>query len=304
MKRYDIAAIGSGNIDIILSVPSAPEKGGKVVGKQLGCQVGGTVANSACVMGRLGLKVTSASCVGDDSYGHDILRDLKNFNVDCTFVHQIPDHKANIAVIFIDDTGEKSLIYAPGNSREWDDAYADQAISQSSYLYTMPSDIRKFKKLAECARRSNTKVVVDIEPHIASSNEVLDTILSLSDIIIFNQAGFITGYDIKPDIRSLQKIQKKYNLDALVVTLDADGVIAVTEYESESFGIFNVPVVDTTGAGDTFNGAFIYSLIKNKSLKSALEFASATAAISITALGAKGCLPTAEEVNNFIKAYK
>lgn len=304
MKKYDVTAIGSGNIDLILSVPSAPEKGGKIVGKQLGRQVGGTVANSACVMGRLGLNVTSASCVGDDSNGQDILNDFKKFNVDCNFVSQIPGHKANIAVIFIDDTGEKSLIYAPGDSREWDDDYADQAISQSRYLYTMPSDVQKFKRLADCAHQSNTKVVVDIEPHIASSQEVLNTILSLSDVVIFNQAGFIAGYDLKPSLEKLKDLQKRYDLDALVVTLDADGVMAVTEHESERFDIYNVPVVDTTGAGDTFNGAFVYSLVKNKSLKTALQFASATAAISITALGAKGNLPTAEEVNNFIVNYQ
>lgn len=304
MKQYDVAAIGSGNIDIILGVPAFPEKGGKIVGKLLGKQIGGTVANSACVMGRLGLNVASVSCVGDDSYGKEISSDFEKFNVDRTFIREIPGHTANMAVIFVDYSGEKSLIYAPGDDREWDDEYASLAIEQSRYLYTMPADIEKFQKLAECAHKSKTKIVVDIEPHIASTPERLHTILSLSDIAIFNQAGFLVGCGEKPEIENLRRLQQKYQLDAVVVTLDADGVVAVTEYESEQLSCFDVSVVDTTGAGDTFNGAFVYSLVNNMSLHSALEFASATAAISITALGAKGNLPTAKEVNAFIDTAK
>lgn len=304
MKLYDVAAIGSGNIDIILGVPAFPEKGGKIVGKLLGRQIGGTVANSACVMGRLGLNVTSVSCVGDDSNGQDIANDFKKFNVDCSFVREIAGHMANMAVIFVDDSGEKSLIYAPGDSREWDDEYASLAIAQSHYLYTMPADIEKFQKLADCAHQSGTKIVVDIEPHIASTPERLNTILSLSDIAIFNQAGFFVGCGKTPEVENLRSLQQQYQLDAVVVTLDADGVIAVTEFESEQLPCFDVPVVDTTGAGDTFNGAFVYSLVNNMSLRSALEFSSATAAISITALGAKGNLPTTEEVHAFINTAK
>lgn len=304
MKSYDVAAIGSGNIDIILEIPAFPDKGGKIVGKLLDRQIGGTVANSACVMGRLGLHVTSASCVGDDANGRDIINEFKKFNVDCDFVRQVPGHIANLAIIFVDSSGEKSLIYAPGTNIEWDDEYAYQAISQSHFLYTMPADINKFEKLVKFARRSKTKVVVDIEPHIASTPERLSTILTLSNIAIFNKAGFIAGCNMEPEIDNLRQLQQQYQLDAVVVTLDAEGVVAVTENESENFPCFNVPVIDTTGAGDTFNGAFIYSLIHNKPLRSALEFSSATAALSITKLGAKGHLPTADEVDYFIRTYE
>lgn len=301
MKIYDVAAIGSGNVDIILGVSSFPEKGGKIVGKMLGQQIGGTVANSACVMGQLGLQVTSVSCVGDDSHGHDILNDFNKFNVNCDFVRTIPGHAANVAVIFVDDTGEKSLIYAPGDAREWDDEYAKLAIEQSRYIYTMPADMEKFNKLANYAHKSDTKVIVDIEPHIAGTPERLDAILKQSNIVIFNKAGFITGGGGEPEIENLKRIREKYQLDVIVVTLDAEGAVAVSKTENKEVSCFNVPVIDTTGAGDTFNGAFIYSLIKSDSIYPAIEFASATAAISITALGARGHLPTVQEVESFIK---
>ncbi|MDN7365989.1 PfkB family carbohydrate kinase [Escherichia coli] len=78
MKKFDVAALGSGNIDIFLSIPSLPTRGGKVVGTRLGEQAGGTVANSACAMGQLGLNVVSVSCVGNDHQPRSFLMDLKN----------------------------------------------------------------------------------------------------------------------------------------------------------------------------------------------------------------------------------
>ncbi|ROP49005.1 ribokinase/sulfofructose kinase [Enterobacter sp. BIGb0383] len=304
MKKYDVAALGSGNVDIILGVPSLPERGGKVVGQLLDQQVGGTVANSACAMARLGVRVTSVSCCGDDSNGQKILSDFKKFSVNCDFVRTIPGHAANMAVILIDDTGEKSLVYAPGDTPEWDEECARMAIEQSYYIYTMPSDIDKFQKMAALAQQAKTKIIVDIEPHIAGTPERLNTIFSLADIVIFNKAGFISGCGEEPEPESLQRLRQQYQLDAVVVTLDAEGVVAVTENESEKRACFDVSVIDTTGAGDAFNGAFIYSIINHATLSSALEFASATAAISITALGARGHLPDVEEVATFIGANK
>lgn len=144
-----------------------------------------------------------------------------------------------------------------------------------------------------------TKVVVDIEPHIIATPEHLARILHLADIAIFNYDGFIRGYATEPDFTLLHDIQDEYQLDAVVVTLDVRGVIAVKGNEQVKIGSYTIPVIDTTGAGDTFNGAFVYSLIKNMPLIEALKFASATAAINITALGARGHLPTPSEVNLF-----
>lgn len=303
MKVFDVAAIGSGSIDIILSIPALPDKGNKAVGKQLDQQIGGTIANSACVMSRLGLRVASVSCVGDSDQGKAIVNDFHKFGVNCDFIHVVPGMKANLAVIFIDATGERSLIYTPGDAHEWNEAKAQEAIQQSRFLYSMPEDIEKFKKLAGFARTSGTKVIVDIEPHIGGTRERLDAILTHTDIAIFNREGFIAGVGVEPQTQTLKKLQKEYGLDALVVTLDAAGVTGVTADEAATLPSFNVPVIDTTGAGDSFNGAFIYAFGQQKPLRDALAFASATAAINISALGARGRLPTAAEVNAFISQH-
>ncbi|HAL0326003.1 TPA: carbohydrate kinase family protein [Escherichia coli] len=97
MKKFDVAALGSGNIDIFLSIPSLPTRGGKVVGTRLGEQAGGTVANSACAMGQLGLNVVSVSCVGNDHSASIILDGFKKYHVNCDFVQVIPELIANTA---------------------------------------------------------------------------------------------------------------------------------------------------------------------------------------------------------------
>lgn len=91
----------------------------------------------------------------------------------------------------------------------------------------MPADIEKFRMLAEYSRSQMTKVVVDIEPHIIATPEHLARILHLADIAIFNYDGFIRGYAAEPDFTLLHDIQDEYQLEAVVVTLDVRGVIAV-----------------------------------------------------------------------------
>lgn len=300
MKEFDVAALGSGNIDLIFAIPALPSQGGKAVGKMLGKQVGGTVANSACAMSRLGLNVVSVSCIGDDDSGQSIIHDFKKHGVNCDFIQTISGLTANTAIIFIDDSGEKSLVYAPGSQHEWNEEKARQAIRQSRYFYTMPANLEKFQPLAEFARTADTRVVVDIEPHIASTPQRLEAILQLADIAIFNYDGFLAGCAVDPDFAALRQLQEKYHLDAVVVTLDARGAIAVKGHEEAKIASYPIKVIDTTGAGDTFNAAFVYTLIHQLPLTDALHFAAAAAAINITALGARGHLAKPPEVELFI----
>lgn len=301
MKNFDVTAIGNGCVDIILDVPALPAAGAKTVGKQLGQRAGGTISNSACAMARLGLNVASVSCVGTDSYGKTILDDFKKFKVNCDYIRQIDNFTSSIAIIFLNSSGEKSLIYAPGDSDEWDGEYVINAITQSRYLYTMPSDLEKFRALSSLCRNAQTRIAVDIEPHISGTPENLDAIMKLTDVAIFNAEGYTKSYERAPSFKHLSMLREKYQLDALVVTRDAEGVMAVTEDAQASFPCLKVPVVDTTGAGDSFNAAFIFSLIHKKSLQDSLAFSSAVAAMNITHIGARGYLPTEDEVYNFIK---
>lgn len=304
MKKFDVIAVGSGTIDLIFRVPRLPGNDDKVVGYKLAELVGGTVANSACVMGKLGLKVSSLSTVGDDNYADKIINDFHKNNVDTSFVQHKPGIDANMAVIFVDDSGEKALVYAPNEETETSMVQAHEAISISKAVYIMPAQLDKFRKLASFASEKDTKVIVDIESHIKNSQQNIHEILSLSNIAIFNREGFRTSLQHEPCPESLATLVAQHSLDALVVTCGGDGVIAHNGKHYVKHPGYKVPVVDTTGAGDTFNGAFIFCALNNYGLQDAVEFASAAAAINISYTGARGVISTKEDVEAFIAQAK
>ncbi|MEX6120424.1 carbohydrate kinase family protein [Providencia hangzhouensis] len=304
MKKYDVVAVGDANIDLMFRVPSLPKYDSKVVGKKINECVGGTVANSACVLGQLGTKTLSLSSVGDDHYGQMILNDFKRFRVDTRFVDVIPRLSPNLAIIFLDHCGEKALVFSPSEETQTNRDNYTQAIKESKVLYTMPGNIEKFKFMSGICKMHNTKIAVDIEPHIADTKEKLETILTASDIVIFNLEGFLTCTGLELTVYALRQLVEQYQLDVIVVTCGAEGAIAVTKDSHEKHDGFCVDVVDTTGAGDTFNASFLHALLEEKTLKETLAFACASAAISIGYLGARNSILTKNKVEEFINDYK
>lgn len=302
MKKFDVVAVGSGTVDLIFRVPRLPGNDDKVIGNKIAELVGGTVANSACVMGKLGLKVTSLSTVGDDHYAKMIIEDFHKNNVDTSFVQHKSGIDANMAVIFVDDSGEKALVYAPNNEAETCMVQAHEAINCSKAVYIMPAQLDKFRTLARHAKEKKTKVVVDIESHIENSQQNIQEILSLSNIAIFNKEGFRTSLQQEPERDVLVKLANEYELDVLLVTCGGEGVVASNGRDYVIHPGYQVPVVDTTGAGDTFNGAFIFCYLNQYDLQEAVTFASAAAALNISWTGARGKISTKEEVEEFIKS--
>nr|WP_241391561.1 carbohydrate kinase family protein [Yersinia frederiksenii]ULG19854.1 carbohydrate kinase family protein [Yersinia frederiksenii] len=300
MKVFDVVAVGSGTVDLIFRVPRLPGNDDKVVGKKIAELPGGMVANSACAMGKLGLKVTSLSTVGNDHHAQTIINDFLKNNVDVSFVQHKPGIEANMAVIFLDDSGEKALVYAPNNETETSMKVAYEAIACSKAVYMVPSQLNKFKTLAQHAKKEQTKVMVDIESHINNSQRYIREILLLSDVAIFNKEGFHISLQQEPTKEFLMKLVEDNCLDYIVVTCGGEGVVACNKKEYATHPGYRISVVDTTGAGDTFNGAFMYCYLNNMNLQDALTFASAAAAINISYTGPRGKLPTIDDVRRFI----
>lgn len=300
MKKYDIVAIGDANIDITLKVDHLPTHDDKVLGVKIAEQIGGTVANCSCVCGSLGLKVTSSSRNGFDLDAKKITDEFSKYNIDLSYVDYIQDFEANKAYIMLDASGEKSLIYVPTPNNSYSDDLLEKAIAQSAYIYTMPGNKEKFAKIAHFAQKHQTKIIVDIETTIIENREDLDNILHWVDIAIFNHNGFLKAIKEDPTEKTLTPLFKEFNLDSIVVTMGSKGVCAFDGQFAYREG-FSVPVVDTTGAGDTFNAAFIYGVIQNYPLQKSLLFASAAAAISIGGVGPKGIMPTKSLIHNFLK---
>jgi ribokinase/sulfofructose kinase len=303
MKKFDVLAIGNPTIDTTYSVNRIPKQDDKVIGQRLMQQIGGTAANTACVCGSLGLSVAAVAKVGTDSDAAAIVQEYQRHGVDTRFVFEQEGYASSQAIIMLDDSGEKSLIYVPAESENHNDSQLESAIILSRYVYLMPGDIDLFERVGEIAKKSLTKVVVDIEPTIVSCKQDLERILAYTDLAYFNHDGFVNAVGLAPSEAAIRSLVEQFSLQGLVVTMGSHGVMAYVENEFVQVGGFSVPVVDTTGAGDTFNATFLYSQIMKMKLEQGLTYACAAAAISLSALGAKGAVPTVQTIEAFLSKH-
>jgi sulfofructose kinase len=298
-RKIDVLAVGDGNLDLVIKVDKLPSHDQKAIGQLIDKVPGGTVANFACAASQLGLQVTSLSNLGDDSNGKIILDSFKRFGVDTSLIQVRENQDSHFAVIMLDETGEKSLIFVPAFEEQYSLELAKSVMSDVQYLYAMPRAEKLYGLLADIAHSHAAEVMIDIEPTVCADRTHMKRLLKLTDIACFNYEGFLSATG---KLLTKQSMSELLDLGphTIVVTKGKDGVIAVTREEYAEVSAFSVPVVDTTGAGDTFNAAFLTATLNKKNLRDRLLFASAAAAISITEIGPRGNLPTSDAVNKLI----
>ena len=153
---------------------------------------------------------------------------------------------------------------------------------------------------AKIARAQQTKVMFDVEATANANRQDLEAMLRLVDIASFNEQGFVRVAGEAATIEGARKLLA-YGPEVVVVTLAERGALAVTAVSAAQIPGHSVAVQDTTGAGDTFNAAFLAATLKDYSLEDRLIFANAAAALSITELGPRGKLPTVKQVEKFLE---
>ncbi|SCB39141.1 carbohydrate kinase family protein [Rhizobium hainanense] len=297
-RRYDLLAYGDPNVDYVFETARVPLADEKVLGRNLGIFAGGTVANVACAASRLGARVVSYGRVGNDIDGQLLLRDNESFGVANDYL-TIAAHRTAAAMIMVEASGEKALVYAPMPSDPLAEDRLGQALAESRIAYAMPYDIDEFRRVSALARKYGTDVAIDIEAAVAPTVERLDALLTCSDIVFMNEGGFratcerpITPENIRPLLERGPRI--------VVVTMGAKGAIAVGRDCVASQDAFIAQVVDATGAGDCFNGAFLAAALADRPTADCLSFASAAASLAVSAMGARSALPDVGEVSRLL----
>ena len=302
-RSFDVLAVGGIDIDLVMRVDQLPGRGGKVLGQFVGRLPGGTVANFACVASRLGLEVASLSTVGADEAGQLVIADFQNYGVATDLVVVRQDVETHFTVIFIEPSGERSIVVVPMFEERYDDNQLQEALSQARALYTMPSDPQLFARMAGIARANGVQTMIDVEATVGADRETLERILPWVDIASFNEAGLIAVSGEEPTVEGARSLLA-YGPHTVVVTLGARGALAVTADEAALVPGWQVAVQDTTGAGDTFNAAFLTATLRGRPLARRLAFANGAAALSTTGLGPRGRLSTSVEVEAFIDSGK
>ncbi|WP_279146212.1 ribokinase [Photobacterium carnosum] len=299
-----LVVLGSVNADHVLQVLSFPRPGETLHGRNYQVIPGGKGANQAVAAARLNADIGFIACVGDDSFGINIRENFRMDGIDITAVKMQPNCPTGIAMIQVSDSGENSIcLSAEANAKLTAAAIEPdlERIRQADYLLMqLETPLCGIEKAAQVGKDANTIVILNPAPARVLSDELLACV----DMITPNEteAEVLTGVTVT-DAESAQQaanILHAKGIQTVMITLGAKGVWLSQEGRGEIIAGFRVEATDTTAAGDTFNGAFVTGLLDGLVLESAIKFAHAAAAISVTRFGAQTSIPTRKEVEDFL----
>ncbi|MFX1493291.1 MAG: carbohydrate kinase family protein [Promethearchaeota archaeon] len=304
MKEVDIVGLGEVVVDWVAKIPHFPRPDEKVDAITENYFPGGVTANFLVAIARLGGKCGFIGAVGDDSYGDYLIEDFKYENIDTTFTFKKKGKKTPINFIFIAN-GEKTIIQSPHMQTTKIDLndLDKQYISNSKVLHTTIVHPEIAERAIDIAKSNEVKVTIDLESQIAKRGwKSLSKLILNADILIPNKEGakLITK---REKIDEAAKILVKKGIPIVLITLGREGVLITTEKYQKKIPAFNIKnIMDTTGAGDTFNGAFSYAYwIKKWDLEKSCKYANAAAALKIQKLGARTGMPNEKMLMNFLK---
>jgi len=295
-----ILIIGSTNTDMVIRTDRFPKPGETILGTEFFMNQGGKGANQAVAAARLGGKVTFVSCVGDDLFGKNAVQSLVQEGVDVTYMQVDPNAPSGVAVITVDSVGENHIVVAPGANATFvpEDAKAVPSLMDTDtvLLLQLEIPIPTVQYLVTEAMQKNTRVVLNPAPAQQLSEELLRNIFILTPNE--EEASLLTGIEVRDENSAMAaaKMLKEKGVRNIIITMGAKGAVAL--YDDEFFCVKakEVLAVDTTAAGDVFNGALVVAIQEGKSILEAMEFASCAAAIAVTRLGAQSSSPYRQEL--------
>ncbi|WP_075725424.1 ribokinase [Corynebacterium aquilae] len=299
---FDVAVVGSINVDQVLRVDRHPTPGETVMGKSLNLTAGGKGANQAVAAALQGAAVVFVGAYGNDSYQDIALEHLRHSGVDLGGTKQV-DSATGFAAIQVSDDGENSIVVFAGANAHVDGLFVqDQAdvIRRSSILLMqgeIPAD--GFKEAVEIASTSRRRIVVNLAPVIPVDHAAL----LKADPLIANQHEarlILSEYGVRgsedSDFDTIIQQLCNVGFASVVLTLGADGALVAEKDErgnvkTEAVASPRVHAVDTTGAGDAFAGALVSRLAKGDSLQDAAKHAVRVGAYAVQKAGAQTSYP-------------
>ncbi len=307
MKKVDIIGLGEVVVDWVAEIPHFPKPDEKIDATSENHFSGGVTANFLVAVARQGASCGFIGAVGDDSYGDFLIQDFKKEIVDTSYTIKKKGKKTPVNFIFI-AKGEKTIIQSPHMQTtkieitDLDENY----IAESKLLHTTIIHPKITEKAISIAKRNGVKVSIDLESQIAQRGyDNLKNILLNADILIPNKEGAKSITNTTTP-KEAAKILIKKGIPIVIITMGAKGALITTEKFQKQIPTFNVEqIIDTTGAGDTFNGAFSVAYwIKGWDIEKACRYANAAASLKIQKLGARTGMPIEKELMKFLKEYE
>lgn len=294
-----IIIIGSSNMDITARVRTLPRPGETIGGGRLSQAGGGKGANQAIAAARLGADVTFVTCVGDDDSGKWMTRNFETDGMDVSKV-KISSSPTGTALIFVDDNAENCIAVAPGANEDLlpeDMDNVKDCIARSSFmLLQLEIPVRTVCRAMELASEAGVKIVLNPAPMTAIPEEMFSRIYIISPNE--TEAEALTGIHIEneADARKAAEVLMGKGVTNVIVTMGSAGSLVCTPDATEFVPAQKVKAVDTTAAGDVYNGALVAALAEGKSILEAAAFATKASGIAVTRMGAQTSAPYRKEI--------
>ncbi len=304
MDKLNIVVVGSSNTDMVIKMDKIPAPGETVLGGEFTIAAGGKGANQAVAAARAGGHVCFVACVGDDMFGEQALEGFSKDSINTEYVFKDKLQPSGCALIFVDKDGENSIAVASGaNARltpEHIDFAKDKIISSEILIMQLETPIDTVKHAAQLASDNGVTVILDPAP----AHHLDENMLKCISLLTPNEseAELLTGIPVE-DEESADKAASYLlakGINTVLITLGFRGAFVATEKIREMITGYKVVSVDSTAAGDVFNGALAVSLSEKTPLIDAVRFANTAAALSVTKLGAQPSAPLRKEIEEFL----
>ena len=304
MKEKKAVIIGSLNYDIILKQKRLPKIGETFVADSITMCGGGKGANQAVQLSKLGGKAFMAGCVGTDKFGEELLSNLQKHNVNTDNVKLSEKNNTGMGIVNVFDDGK--LIATITRGANYDitnsdiDKIKNEIISAQIIILQMEIPIEVIEYVINLASKHDVYIILNAAPACEIKEEVLSKVNCL--VVNETEASFYLNKEINDVKSSIENCEELYGKikDLLIITLGENGSLLYDGKEKLHIKARKAEVTETTGAGDSFIGAFAYKLLNDSSYKEAAEFASLVSSITVTKIGAQDSMPTYEEVKKFL----
>ncbi len=292
--------VGSSNTDMIIRLPRLPKPGETLLGGEFLTAAGGKGANQAVGAARAGGRVRFIGSVGRDSFGDAALAGLVRLGIDVRNVRRDPKAPSGVALIFVAADGENCIAVAGGANARLTPADVRKAASliRSAGLLVvqLETPVATVQAAADIAARAGVRVILNPAP----AQPLPDALLRKISIITPNEteAEVLTGIAVTDDAAAARACAalRARGVDTAIITLGARGAFVAGPGHATRVPGFKVRPVDTTAAGDMFNGALAVALAEGRSLTDAVRFANAAAALSVTRPGAQPSAPSRAKI--------
>jgi ribokinase len=300
MTNDGVLVIGSANMDLVVNINRFPVPGETVFGKKFQMFPGGKGANQAVSSAKLGGRTIFIGKFGEDQFYKELSEGMQRDGVNLEYIFVDPNESTGVAFIYVNVDGENEIVVISGSNMKLTpgDIVSRKKIFEENkiVLCQLEIPVETVLKAAELTKENGGTFILNPAP----ARELPEQLLAMTDYLTPNEIELelLAGIKVKDEDSMKQAALSLINkgLKNIVVTMGSRGALLINRNEIEIFPVNKVDVVDTTAAGDAFNGAIAYSLSRGDSINDAIRFANTVASISVTRPGAQSSMPLMEEI--------